>query len=80
MRFWWVTWEEWESGECNSTHWKRELVFADSGARAVDIIMENEIPEWYGDTCFDRPVAAELRVPDAECVVPWPVVTQKAGG
>ena len=69
MTLWWVSWEEWESGECYTTRCTRELVAADTAERAVKIVMDADEPNWIGDTHFDRPVATAFVMPCNEGIV-----------
>lgn len=71
MGLWWVSWEEWESGECHSTRWTRALVAAGSAERAVQIVLDAGEPNWMGDAPFDRPEASVFVMPCGEGVVRW---------
>jgi hypothetical protein len=66
MILWWVSWEEWESGECYSTRKERVLVNAATAQRAVQIVLEEELPLWVGDTHFDKPIAYPFVTPTSD--------------
>ena len=68
-KLWWVRWEEWESGECYTTRWTRKLVCANTEKRAIELVVEQGVPNWLvGEEHFDQPDAVPFIIPKEEGV------------
>jgi len=68
MKFWWVHWEEYESGECYGTRHTRELVYADTAEEALALLLKEGGPDMTDDSC-DPPSVKEFVFPTQKGVV-----------